>query len=132
MSIKQVTAGIIINNGKILIAQRKRGKNQEFMWEFPGGKLEDGETLQKCLKRELIEELNLSVVIGDFFMQSSFDYDFGTIELNAFWATCEQDNLTYHPDHEQARWISIDEIDNYTFSPADIPIVEALKSLDKV
>ena len=127
MSIKQVTAGIIINDGKVLIAQRKRGKSQEFMWEFPGGKLEEGETLQQCLKRELMEELNLSVVIGDFFMQSSFDYDFGTIELYAYWATCKQDNLTYHPDHEQARWISVDEIDNYSFSPADVPIVEALK-----
>lgn len=127
MSEKQVTAGIIRHNGKILIAQRKRGKSLEYFWEFPGGKLEDGETMQQCLQRELIEEFNLPVTVGDFFMQSRFDYDFGTIVLNAFWAECESDDISFHPDHEQARWVTIAEMDNYKFPPADMPILEALK-----
>jgi 8-oxo-dGTP diphosphatase len=127
MSTKQVAAGIIIHHHKVLIAQRKHGKSLEYLWEFPGGKLEEGETLPQCLKRELMEELNLPIVVGDFFMQSSFDYDFGTIVLNAYWATCEQEDLSFHPDHEQARWVTLEEIDNYNFPPADKPVLEALK-----
>ena len=127
MSTKQVAAGVIIHHHKVLIAQRKHGKSLEYLWEFPGGKLEEGETLPQCLKRELMEELNLPIVVGDFFMQSSFDYDFGTIVLNAYWATCEQEDLSFHPDHEQARWVTLEEIDNYNFPPADKPVLEALK-----
>ena len=127
MSVKQVAAGVIIHHHKVLIAQRKHGKSLEYLWEFPGGKLEEGETLPQCLKRELMEELNLPVTVGDFFMQSSFDYDFGTIVLNTYWATCEQEDLSFHPDHEQARWVTLAEIDEYTFPPADKPILSALK-----
>ena len=127
MSIKQVAAGIIVHNGKILIAQRKHGKSLEYFWEFPGGKLEEGETLPQCLQRELMEELNLSIKVGEFFMTSSYDYDFGTIVLNAYFATCEQEDLSFHPDHEQARWVALEDMDNYNFPPADRPILEALK-----
>lgn len=127
MSIKQVAAGIIIHNGKVLIAQRKHGKSLEYFWEFPGGKLEEGETLAQCLQRELMEELNLPIKVGEFFMTSSYDYDFGTIVLNAYFATCVQEDLSFHPDHEQARWVALEDMDNYEFPPADRPILEALK-----
>ena len=129
MSVKQVAAGVIIHQRKVLIAQRRHGKSLEYFWEFPGGKLEEGETLQQCLQRELMEELKLQIVVGDFFMKSSYDYEFGTIVLNAYWATCEDEDLSYHPDHEQAKWVSLEEIDNYEFPPADKPILEALKRI---
>lgn len=129
MTTKQVAAGIIIHNGKILIAQRKHGKTCEYLWEFPGGKLESGETMQQCLKRELMEELHLPITVGDYFMTSTYAYDFGTIELNAYFATCESEDLSFHPDHEQARWVTLQEMDNYTFPPADQPILEALKKV---
>ena len=129
MALKKVAAGIIVHNHKVLIAQRKHGKSLEYFWEFPGGKLEEGETLPQCLQRELMEELNLSIVVGEYFMTSSYDYDFGTIELNAYWATCEQEDLNYHPDHEQARWVTLEEIDKYDFPPADKPVLEALKKV---
>ena len=125
--IKKVTAGLIINNNKLLIAQRKKGKSCELLWEFPGGKLEEGETLENCLSRELKEELNIEIKIGEFFMSSLYNYDFGSIELNAFWAKTEACNLSYHPDHEQVLWVDICDIDRYEFAPADKPIVEALK-----
>ena len=68
---KQIAAGIITYAGKILIGQRKKGKDLEFLWELPGGKLEKGETLQECLKRELMEEMGLTVKVGSLFMQKA-------------------------------------------------------------
>lgn len=130
MATKQVAAGIVVCNGKILIAQRKHGKSCEYLWEFPGGKLEEGETLPQCLARELQEELKLPVTVGDFFMKSEYTYDFGTIVLNAYFATCDNADLPFHPDHEQTRWISPQDFDNFTFAPADQPIVVALKKFE--
>lgn len=122
----QVAAGIIKCQNKILIAQRKRGKSLEFMWEFPGGKLEQGETLPQCLKREIYEEFGQEIIVEDFFMQSSFDYEFGTIELNAYFASCPTFNLPQHVDHEKYCWVDICELKNYKFAPADEPIIAAL------
>lgn len=127
MTVKNVTAGIIIKDNKILIAQRKHGKSCEYLWEFPGGKQEENETLQECLKRELYEELNISVSVGELFTTSRYDYDFGTIILHAFWVNTDDIYLSFHPDHEQIKWIEISDIDNYAFAPADLPIVEKLK-----
>lgn len=73
MSVKQVSTGVIRHNGRILIGQRKRGKPQEFLWEFPGGKQEPGETMPECLYRELKEEFGLETEIGDFIMTSPYD-----------------------------------------------------------
>ena len=81
---KIVTAAIIIHNGKILIAQRKHGKNQEYLWEFPGGKQEAGETLEECLHREIMEELRLDITVEKFFTESRYDYESGSISLHAF------------------------------------------------
>lgn len=125
---KDVAAGIITCNGKLLIAQRRHGKNQEYLWEFPGGKLEEGETLPECLKREIKEELDKEIEVGDFFMTSVYEYESGVIRLNAYFATMEDRQIPSHVDHEQVKWIDLSEIDDYTFAPADIPIKEALKN----
>ena len=67
-SAKQIAAGLILYNGKVLIAQRKRGKDLALYWELPGGKLEQGETLEQCLKRELLEEMALPIEVDKFFI----------------------------------------------------------------
>lgn len=123
--VKQIAAGIICYGGKVLIAQRKRGKDLEFFWELPGGKLEAGETLEQCLARELIEELNLKVKVGKLFMSSVYDYEFGTFQINAFLAECASPEINKLCEHEQYKWVTPAEMLNYKFSPADVPIVKA-------
>lgn len=120
-----VAAAIIINNHKIFIAQRPEGKSLAGYWEFPGGKQEKNETLPQTLQRELNEELNINAQIGDFFMQSTYQYDFGTIDMHCYFATCNTNNINSN-EHQATAWVSCDELKNYKFAPADIPIVEAL------
>ena len=126
---KDVSAGIITCGGKVLIAQRRHGKNQEYLWEFPGGKLEEGETLPQCLQREIKEELNKEITVGDFFMTSVYEYENGAIRLHAYFAAMAEPEIPSHIDHEQVKWIDWPQIDDYTFAPADIPIKNALKKL---
>lgn len=124
MEAKQIAAGIIICNGKMLIAQRLHGKALAYFWELPGGKLEAGETLQECLKRELIEEMDLELEVGDLFMTSTYDYEFGTFIINAFMAKCATPEIKKLCVHEQYKWVDPQEALNYDFSPADIPIIK--------
>ena len=123
---KQVAAAVILYNGKILIAQRKRGKDLALYWEFPGGKLEKGETLEQCLKRELLEEMGLPIEIDKFFMQSVYEYEFGSFAINAFWAHSTTDKIPLLSAHEQYKWVLPQEMSNYKYPPADAPIVEQL------
>ena len=126
-----VAAGLIMCCGKILIGQRKHGKDLEYKWEFPGGKLEKGETLQECLHRELIEEMQLNIAVGQHFMDSEYTYDFGTIVLHAFWATCTSQNIPAVLEHEQYQWVNLNELANYDFAPADQPLIKALMKIAK-
>ena len=77
---KEVTAAIITNDDKILIAQRGKDENLAGKWEFPGGKIEKGETPQQCLKREIQEELELNIEVGEFFGESIYTYSNGQIK----------------------------------------------------
>ena len=126
---KEVGTGIIVRNGKIFIGQRPEGKPLAGLWEFPGGKQEKGETLPQTLKRELNEELNINAKIGDFFMSSSYQYEFGQIDMHCFFVSVDSSQISSN-EHEATAWVSAQELKNYTFAPADIPIVEALCKLD--
>ena len=126
---RDVAAGLIVCDGLILIGQRKHGKSLEYKWEFPGGKLEPDETLQECLKRELQEEMQLDITVGEHFIDTSYDYDFGTIVLHAFWATCKSYDIPVVLEHEQYKWVELKDLPNYDFAPADKPIIEAIMGL---
>ena len=125
MKLIQIAAGIIIHDGKILLGQRKKGKDLEFKWELPGGKLEEGETLEQCLCRELIEELALEIEVKELFMKSEHLYDFGGFVLNTFIAECKDPNIKKVCEHEQYAWVEPKDLLNYDLAPADIPIAEA-------
>lgn len=124
-SIVQVTAAIIVNNGKILIAQRPAHDRLAGFWEFPGGKIEAGETPQQCLKRELREELAMDAVIGDSLGSSIYHYDHISIELMAYrviWNGCPLKIVS----HQTCRWIAPVQLADFTFTPADLPFVRRL------
>ncbi len=125
---QKVTAGIIEKDGKILIALRKTGKCVGLKWEFPGGKLEDGETLEECLKRELREELNIEVEIIDYLDSSKFYCSEINIELIAYRVKYISGELTLI-DHNEAKWIFPHELSEYEFTLPDVPIVQKLLSI---
>lgn len=120
-----VVAALIRKEGKILIARRKPEKSQAGLWELPGGKLEEEESPQEALKRELKEELGVEVVVGAPFMSLEHAYETFTIHLMVFWA----DSATVpvaSTDHDELVWIGPEEWRKYPFAPADIPVMEEL------
>ena len=125
----EISMAILVHNQKIFIAQRNIAKHMGGMWEFPGGKLEAGETLQECVARELMEEFGKEITVGEKFMDYSYTYpEKGEFHLNAFWCTCSDEKMepTEHMDY---KWVSISELDNFEFCPADLPFIEKLKNL---
>ena len=127
---KKVTAAIIIDDGKILITQRATDTTLPLKWEFPGGKVEVGETPEDCLSREIMEELNLEVIIQDFFTSSLYKYEFGEIELLAYFAKILSGDLHLNV-HADYNWILPKDLLLFDFAPADIDIVQKLQQLFK-
>jgi len=123
-----VTAGIIEKDGKFLIAKRKAGKCLGSKWEFPGGKLEEGETHEDCLKRELMEELNIDTAIGEFFCSNDFACTDIAIRLFAYKAEYISGEIKI-VDHDEYKWVTANEFKNYEFVEPDIPIVNKLVML---
>jgi 8-oxo-dGTP diphosphatase len=128
---KEVTAAILVKDGKILIAKRKAGDHQANKWEFPGGTVKPDETDQACLKREMQEEFGIKVSVGRIFGESIYHYDYGAIKLRAYLASLESGKLTPKA-HSEFRWISIDQLSEYDFAPADIPFVKKLQNQEIV
>ena len=120
-----VTAAIIFKEERVLIARRSSGSKLPLVWEFPGGKVEEGETPQECLQRELLEELGIKVTVGDFLGKSNYSYPHGQIELLAYYVTWEEGNIKL-TSHDYVAWVSLDEIKEYDMAPADMPIVNIL------
>jgi 8-oxo-dGTP diphosphatase len=119
---KQVTAAVIEKDGKVLIAQRKAGDALAGKWEFPGGKLEPGETPQVCLARELREEFEVETEIGAFICSSKFEYKHLPIELLVYRAKHLSGDFKLN-DHSRIEWVRPADLLNYDLSSADIPVV---------
>lgn len=124
-----VVGAILVRDQKILCAQRGGEKSLAYLWEFPGGKIEDGETAQKALKRELMEELKIEVSMADdIFDYSAYEYDFGRVHLTTI--LCQlQGSEPVLTEHVAIKWLAPDELSTLDWAPADIPAVQKLAQL---
>ena len=121
----EVVAAIIKKEDKIFITRRSYGEFAN-MWEFPGGKIEAGETNEEALIREIKEELELDINKLEFL--TTVEYDYPTFHLTMHCYTCEICGGTLNLKvHNDAKWVTIAELDNQKWIPADIDIVEAIK-----
>ena len=123
-----VTAAILIENGRVLIARRRPGASQAGLWEFPGGKVRPGESPAQCLKREIQEELGIEIAVGEFFGESVYAYEDKTIRLLAYRVRAEGGEMSRN-DHAELAWVAIADLGRYRFCPADVPFTEKLRKL---
>lgn len=122
---KQVAAAIAVENGKVLVTRRAAGQKLAGYWEFPGGKLEQGEDVASCIVRELREELGVWSTAGEVITTSEYAYPGGAISLIAIGVKLHSTefDLTVHDDHA---WIALEELLKLNLAPADIPIGKEL------
>jgi 8-oxo-dGTP diphosphatase len=120
-----VCCAIMRNRELILIARRSANMSMPLLWEFPGGKLEKGENPEACLIREIQEELNVAIRINKFIGKFSHPYSNFIIHLLAFEVELIQ-GIPHASEHQELRWVRVDELKNFTFTEADLPIVELI------
>ena len=124
--INVVAAVIKDDNEKILITQRNLKKSQGGLWEFPGGKIEQGETREEAIIREIKEELTIDIKVDSYFDEKVFNYPEKDINLIAL--ECKKINGDIKLlEHEDYKWVNSSELENFEFAPADIFIVKKLK-----
>ena len=132
MKTVKVVAAIIkaVNeNGEPIIFATQRGYGDfKGGWEFPGGKIESGETPQEALKREIIEELDTEVSVGELMDTVEYDYPQFHLSMDCFWCQIVRGNLALK-EHEAARWLTKDELNNVEWLPADITLIEKIRNL---
>ncbi|MEW4211600.1 (deoxy)nucleoside triphosphate pyrophosphohydrolase [Priestia megaterium] len=126
---KKVTAAIIKDENRLLIAKRHSKDPLGGKWEFPGGKIEPGETPQECLVREIKEELGVEVKIGPFYDDNVYSTQDHNIHLSFYWAKVINGEVI-PVVHDDLKWTTIEELANFDFAPADIPIVKRLMKED--
>ena len=122
----EVVAALIWKGNQFMICQRPAHKARGLLWEFVGGKVEPGETNEQALVRECREELDVTVQVGKVFMEVTHEYPDLTVHLTLFHASI-QEGTPQLLEHNDIRWITVEEIDQYPFCPADEVILERLK-----
>jgi len=123
--VKNVTAAIIESGGLYLLARRGPGESLAGLWEFPGGKVEEGETFEECVVRELLEELSIDVRVLEHFCDSIYRYESGAIKLVAYRVEILGGKMALSV-HDLIDWFSPVEMLSLKLAPADIPIAERL------
>lgn len=124
----EVVAALIWDENRFLACQRPAHKARGLLWEFVGGKVEPGETKQQALIRECQEELAVTVAVRDVFMEVDHVYPDLTVHLTLFNASISE-GIPQKIEHNDLRWITVEEIDQYEFCPADEEILRRLKEV---
>ena len=125
MKVVHVVAAIICDGDRIFATQRGYGDWKDY-WEFPGGKIEPGETPEDALYREIQEELDTEIAIGEKITTIEYDYPEFHLSMECFPATVTEGNLVLK-EHEAARWLTPEDLDSVRWLPADQIIIELLK-----
>ena len=123
----EVVAAIIRKDDKIFATQRGYGDWKDW-WEFPGGKMEPGETPEEALKREMHEELSTEISVDKFLCTVEYDYPKFHLTMHCYWCSLVSEGLHLN-EHEAAKWLSIEQIDSVKWLPADIEVVKKIKEL---
>lgn len=126
-----VVGAVIIQNNLVLCMQRGADQSLPLMWEFPGGKVEADETPQQALQREIQEELNCHIEIGEQLESTTYEYDFGIVHLTTFYCTLVEGTPVLS-EHAAMKWLPTSELDTLDWAPADVPAIEKLIKRDEV
>ena len=121
-----VTGAVIVRDGAVFAARRSEGKALAGLWEFPGGKIESGETPEQALARELKEELLVDATVGDHITTTEYEYDFGIVRLSTFYCSLPADTEPTLTEHAESRWVPLADLNELEWAPADIPAVELI------
>jgi 8-oxo-dGTP diphosphatase len=127
--INVVCAILVDDAGRVFVARRPEGKALAGGWEFPGGKIETNESHEDALKREIREELEIQITVGEALPSSTYDYDFGRVVLNPYLTKIKSGkiNLTEHPE---GNWFEHKDLPNLSWVPADVPIMQILLTVE--
>ena len=121
----KVVAAVIRNDNRIFATQRGYGEFKDG-WEFPGGKVEEGETPEKALIREIREELDTEISIDEFIDTIEYDYPTFHLSMDCFWCSIKEWDLTLR-EHEAAKWLDAQTIDSVEWLPADAVLIGRIK-----
>ena len=125
MKTVRVVAAVIRKDNKIFATQRGYGEFKDG-WEFPGGKIEEGETPEQALAREIKEELNTEIQVGKLIDTIEYDYPKFHLSMDCFWCEIMQGGLELK-EHEAARWLAKEELYSVDWLPADVGVVERIE-----
>ena len=120
----RVVASVILSEGKVFVTQRGYG-DFKGGWEFPGGKIEEGETPEAALRREIFEELDTAIAVGELIDTIEYDYPNFHLSMDCFWCEIVSGNLVLK-EHEAARWLDKENLYSVEWLPADISLIEKI------